>query len=73
MFILFSCKAFLRDLENDISNHCFGYFKRLLISLLNANRSDAQADLNRAKKLAKVIFKHFLKLRYLLSFFKGTL
>ena len=53
MFQLFT--EYNRELEKDIIGDTSGHFKRLLVSLVQANRSDSrEVDRNKAKQDAKV-------------------
>uniref|UniRef100_UPI00398E494A annexin A6 isoform X2 n=1 Tax=Pristiophorus japonicus TaxID=55135 RepID=UPI00398E494A len=45
--------AYHSSLEDDLSSDTSGHFKRLLISLIQGNREEGEADLNRAMEDAK--------------------
>jgi len=50
-------QLFHKEIEKDIQGDVSGYFMRILVSILNANRSEAPADMNRARQLANELFK----------------
>lgn len=54
----FSFTEYGRELEKDIIGDTSGHFKRLLVSLVQANRSDsAEVDRNKAKQDAKELYQ----------------
>uniref|UniRef100_A0A0L8IGS8 Annexin n=1 Tax=Octopus bimaculoides TaxID=37653 RepID=A0A0L8IGS8_OCTBM len=51
-------KIFNRDLEKDIISETSGHFKRLLVALVSANRSESkQVDRNKANQDAKAMYQ----------------
>ena len=55
---LSSSTEFNKDLEKDIIGDTSGHFKRILVSLVQANRSDSkEVDRNKAKQDAKALLE----------------